>query len=768
MDIIAKLKKDLLRKNCCLFFLSLLFSVNTFFYFYLRVYKISFLNFFGIKKIDAFYILAIILFLGTIVYMFKNRLNIVTIVGKFILVFLPMELVLIYGFFNFNLKYEENIFFYTLRPFVGLYLILAGLFFVFKYKKYNTLRDFARDFRKKDQFLAEKTAGQKKKRNFWPAILIFLVLGLNLGFGTYHLDEFAAVDEPLWIYDRIPTFWSNVGDGEFWKTMISDKPGITVALLSGVSLRWTAPVYYKEAKWKVETLKDYISVKSLNFALRFPILLFNCLMLLVFYFLIKKLLGISTALISVILIGLSPLLLGISTIINPDSLLWTLAPLSLIAYFVYLKDKQNKYLYLTGIFLGLAILTKYVANILYIYFFGLIFLEYILNREKYKDTANYFKTALADYFILVFLSLVTFFILLPAAWINIGRILEGTILSEAFYNVWPVFLIAIALILLEIFLFKNEFISPVFSFLSKYKYIFVLIFNLAFVVAIIATLFNVYWGMKFYDLEAILASPKSSKSFAGFFGLTIANFYSLIFGLIPLAFAAMFYTGISNTFKRKISRKTIWSTYVFIFIMLYYFASTIEGVSATVRYQIILYPLAMILSAMGIYRFISNGKVKKYIVPGIAYSVILILSLYSLNFIRPFYFSYASDLLPKEYVLNLKDMGDGSYEAAQYLNNLPDAKDLVVWTDKRGVCNFFQGNCKTGLEQNKNEASFDYYVVSSGREARTTKIISPRAENGHPELIRLDQLYEMDNPEFIVHIGGRPNNFVKVINANSF
>jgi hypothetical protein len=715
--------------------------------------------------------------MAILVYILRNPIGSSYLLKRIFLTLLPMELVLFYGYVFNKIGYDKSVFTYTLRPFIGLYLILVCFYFLFKYKKYKKPGDFFRDFGKekngkelpapKSPSFFEKMSLWLKKRKTLTTLIILSVIIVNLGFGSYHLAEFAAVDEPLWTHDRIPKFWTNVADGEFWKTMVSDKPGITTAIISGVGMHWISPVYYKSASWNEDSLREYIGIGNLNFDLRFPILLFNCLMLLVFYSFIKKLLGKTVALVSLVLIGLSPLLLGISTIVNPDSLLWIFAPLSLLAYLAYLKDQENRYLYLTGIFLGLAVLTKYVANIMYVFFFGLIFLEYVINRSKYENSsaANYFKKAFADYFILIFLSLMTFFLLLPAAWVDINRVLEGTIMSKAFISIWPAFLGIIGLIMAHIFIFKNKFISTATDFLSRYRLVFIIIFNLSFAALIILTIINTYSGMKFYDLESILASPKSSKDFGGFLGLMLANFYSLVFGLTPLAFLAMFFSSLSNIFPGKKNKEaTIWFTYITLFILFYYLASTVEGVSATVRYQIILYPLAMILSAIGISQFINIEQIKKYLIPGFVYLGVLIISIYSLNSIRPFYFSYASDFLPNQYVLNLKDMGDGSYEAADYLNKLPDAKNLVVWTDKKGVCSFFAGACTSGFDFSQPE-KIDFFVVSSGRESRTSKMTAGKIVSGDKMSEAVNNIYSQDSYDYKLEIGGRPNNFVKIVSS---
>ena len=74
------------------------------------------------------------------------------------------------------------------------------------------------------------------------------------------------------------------------------------------------------------------------------------------------------------------------------------------------------------------------------------------------------------------------------------------------------------------------------------------------------------------------------------------------------------------------------------------------------------------------------------------FGVFVALNVISILMISPFYFSYTNNLLPKTYIIN-GAWGYGGYEAAQYLNNLPDAKNITVWVDVYGVCEFFVGKC---------------------------------------------------------------------------
>ena len=108
-------------------------------------------------------------------------------------------------------------------------------------------------------------------------------------------------------------------------------------------------------------------------------------------------------------------------------------------------------------------------------------------------------------------------------------------------------------------------------------------------------------------------------------------------------------------------------------------------------------------------------------------------------------------------------MGAGSYEMAQYLNTLPDAKNMLIWTDKDGVCKFFVGRCKRGRNyETLREEGLDYIIVSSGRENRTTKMMTGDVVIQKPGLIRFDQYYTNTNPVFQILINNRPSHFVKV------
>jgi hypothetical protein len=176
------------------------------------------------------------------------------------------------------------------------------------------------------------------------------------------------------------------------------------------------------------------------------------------------------------------------------------------------------------------------------------------------------------------------------------------------------------------------------------------------------------------------------------------------------------------------------------------------------------YPLIFVVAAIGITRFLEIKNIKKYVPMATAYLVLIIVLWGSLFIVKPNYLAYASEILPKNFIVNLKGMGEGSFEAASYLNNLPNANDMTIWSDKGAVCEAFVGKClidfkRSTFEQNK----FDYFVISTDRRSRSlkrTKYIRYKANFQH--------IYASHNYVFNVIIDNNPNDFVRIFGSAEF
>lgn len=609
-------------------------------------------------------------------------------------------------------------------------------------------------------------------------LIIFAVIITNLFFGLPRLAHYTAVDETLWSYDRVPKFWRSIEKGNWRGTSLCDKPGVTLAMISGLGLPFIPdPRDYEKLQFQPKTQEQLAMIEKIYFSLRLPVYLFTLASLFVFYFLLKRLLSDDIALLSVIFIGLSPILLGISLIVNTDAILWILMPLTFISFLIYQKEDNRKFLYLAGFLLGLGILDKFVANLLFPFLLASVLLKYVLSdHAQTEDKIRFLKKSMVDYLILIAIALATIFIFYPSAWIKPKELLNTTIYSMALRKMWPLITGAIALILADVFFLRGAILRKILDFLSNHRISLIRLVSLV-VLGMAAFVFvNTYSGMRPYDFQEILSNPKPDMPFASEFPLNFFSaFFPLLFGIIPLA-AVAFIAAIVFLVKIKPSgtapkNSLIYAFYFLLFIFVFYLGNSVSSIGSTVRYQIVNYPVAAIIAAIGLSELVRLGFLKKYFLGAKFYLLagfIFIISIVSLVQTKPFFLAYSSKLLPDRFMTNLKDMGDGSWEVSHYLNNLPDAERLVIWSDKKQVCEKFVGKCKTGFRyKDLTNFKFDYLIASAGGKAETLNRSSQRRETFQSAFgaIDVEKLYAPDGYfDFKVNIDDKPEDFIKVVN----
>ncbi|EKE16358.1 MAG: hypothetical protein ACD_11C00019G0002 [uncultured bacterium] len=609
-------------------------------------------------------------------------------------------------------------------------------------------------------------------------LIIFTVIAVNLFFGLPRIAQYTAVDETLWSYDRVPKFWRSIEKGNWRGTNLCDKPGIVLAMISGAGLPFIPdPRDYEELQFKPKTPEQLAMMSKIYFSLRLPVYLFTLASLFAFYFLIKRLLSEKIALLAVVFMGLSPILLGISLIVNTDAIIWILMPLTLLSFLIYQKEGNKKFLYLTGLLLGLGILNKFIANLLFPFLLALIFLKYILSDyEKTEDKIKYFKKSMRDYLMLVAIALLTIFVFYPSAWIKPKELLNTTIYSLALKKVWPFVVGAIVAFMADAFILKSFISRKICDFFSIHKTAFIRTLSFVILAVVAFVFFNTYSEMKFYDFEEILSAPKSDMPLSQEFPLNFSSaFYSLLFGLTPLV-SAMFTLAIILLIKIKRAEITkdnslIYAFSLLLFIFIYYLGNSISNISSTVRYQIVNYPIASIIAAIGLSELIGLSILKKYF-SGIKFYFlvffIVAISILSLFQTKPFFLAYSSKLLPEKFIVNLKDMGDGSWEISQYLNSLPNANQLVIWSDKKQVCEKFVGRCKTGFNyKDLANFKFDYIVAStSGKKETTSRAF--RSNSPFYTTVGAVDVKKLYSPnefyDFKININNKESDFIKVVN----
>jgi len=612
-----------------------------------------------------------------------------------------------------------------------------------------------------------------------PTILLSLIFLSYFVFGLFHISQFITADEHYWIYERIPQYWNALEQGNWRKTFINDKPGISLAMVSGAALLYDqSPMTLCSENEQNITICNQNRSEMLLFFFRLPLLLFNFFILLYLFFIIKKLSGENVALLSVLFMGLSPMLLGITQIVNPDALLWSTGAAALFSFFLLLQSREKKYIFVSGFFLALSILSKYTASFLLPIFLLTAALSPFIEEEakEKKLFGSLLKENLLFFFGTFLFAFLLGVVFLPATWDN------PLILLRLFWGGGAVsfpfsLLIFPGIFIFDILFFRSTLTHKLRLFFDRVSFFdllqraFPLIIFVFVVGLIIGRAFFPEWDLfdKIpFDLKDLYSNNKFDKYYLpNPLQSFVLELNPLVFSLTPIALLSFLSFCLFQIFhKRDSSHRNdvpVFSSFFFFlsFLIVYIFSEVL----ATPRYLIMLYPLVAYLAALGWEKLflILSVWIRKYrslSIPAWSWNGIAFLfSLLSLALIAPFYFNFTNAFLPKDKIIQ-HAWGYGGYEAAQYLNNLPDAEKMTVWTDYYGVCEFFVGRCMALEYASARITSFDYVVLS----ARGKALYNPEHSRWKkPGNFYLNPLYQDPHPLFELDLGGRKDNFVKVL-----
>lgn len=602
-------------------------------------------------------------------------------------------------------------------------------------------------------------------------LLFLLTLVVYFSFGTYHIGKFVTVDEAHWLYTRIPQYWEGILEQKWKLTYIHEKPGITLAIISGTGLlQYNNPAKDIE-KIKPDVTEDTKSIEAFLSTFRLPLVIFNGIFSLFFFWIIKKITDSQwIALWSSILILLSPILVGISQIVNSDALLWVFSTATILSFAGFLKTKEKKCIALSALFLGLSVLTKFTSVILMPFLFvmaGLYYLEKIKEWSENKiDIPKKILTATIAYFVAIFGSLAIFAIFLPASFLKPEYLYRGTIGYPGIqFILWPILAIQ-ALIILDYFIWRNKITIAILFFIQKYwqRYSRIIYALLSF--SFLLLLINYAIGRDFLHLEAVPFDAYQEQIFYSqpWIKKMLLEFRPLVFSVTPLVLFSILYLWIKSF--RKPAGENFLVLALSAFLIIFCAAVIQEKLLNIIRYSIVLYPLFSILAAIGIYEFFELKKFQKmdkiWITLGIIFT-----SAVSLWLIKPFYLNYTSDLLPKKYIIT-DAWGYGGYEAAQYLNSLPEAAKTVVWSDSSGFCEFYVGHCVKGkCVLPDGFSSFNYFKLDRrGRLLFEEKDGKDKYCKKNPELFReISDQYNRTDSVFNLAVDNRPDNSIKIIPA---
>lgn len=565
-----------------------------------------------------------------------------------------------------------------------------------------------------------------------------LVLALFLGFGTYHLGQFETTDEHFWKYERIPAYWEALAHGNVKKTAINDKPGVSVALTSGIGLFFVDPNNHRVRDNAVTrddalTVYDASLTEPLNRALRLPLLGLNALLMVAIYWLLKKAFPASSVpLITVTILALTPALVGISQIINPDALLWSFGFTSVAAVLAFLQTAQWRFVAAAAISLGFALLSKYTANVLFPLFFGLLVAypwwcsEW---RQPFQSLQNYLKRSVVAFTAITFGAALIFALGMPAVFVKPEKLWDGIFgFWQAMHLLWPLS-IALALLAWEAWVRRGRSFEKGIAFFQRslrHCLPFLLWPPLLFFGSI---LILAWWQPSWLPLNDLLVNAKENGD------LTFARLnhwpqltiiptqllvaaYPFVVSNHPLLWCVIGAIWFWHSRKNIITTRPLFFT-VFLawFMIAYTGAALAAGVLTNVRYSILLFPLFALIIAISIEALL--GSMPSHARSRVQWGalVIILCSLtFSLAHSKPFYLNYATALVPQAFAPH-DAWGYGQYEAAQFLNALPE-NNILIWSDRNGICQFLIGpRCISGYRIDVRQTRPDYFIISKrGRE----------------------------------------------------
>ncbi|MCA9364759.1 MAG: glycosyltransferase family 39 protein [Candidatus Moranbacteria bacterium] len=622
---------------------------------------------------------------------------------------------------------------------------------------------------------------------FWTINLS--IVTLFLAFGMHNIGKFETTDEHFWKYDRIEKYWNGIKEQNWKKTRVNDKPGITIALLSGIRLPFAPdPDTHRNTQKEKESDKQFRffnekDTVSINTALRLPILTASALMLILIAYLIQRITrNIFITSVGIVAIGLSPVLLGISQIINPDALLWSTVTIALLAHIAFLKTSEKKFVILSGIFTGFALLSKYTASLLLPFMMLIVLTEPLFRTHQHKNLTRWFRKQILALTTITAIGYVVFAILMPAVFLKPEHFFYGTLLSPALKPIIIPLLLLIITVILDTWLNKAHILSFFYQETQKHSTKIAAFFAAIVLIIFSLSLWNAWTHESLFPLNNIKEESRQSdvltfqqlgdvssveRTIKGFLILT-QNF---VFSLMPLTVLFVLFACV-KVLIGKAGKSTQHATTIITIISLVFFTGgLVANIFVNARYVIVLYPLFGLLAALGawegyyttknIWPTINKDIKTKTLCGAITVGAVTLCGIISLWNSKPHYFNYQSPLLPKKY--NVTDSwGYGSYEASQFINNLPDSEEIITWTDHEAPCQFLTGKCVHDAKIDYQKVRPDYLIITRrGSITRRLKI------KNTPENVNTEDFYSSNAQEiWRLNIASRPENFVRVVKTD--
>lgn len=600
-------------------------------------------------------------------------------------------------------------------------------------------------------------------------LLLIIPLGIYLFFGLQHLTQFETADEHYWMYSntnnnnywvanngRIQQYWSALAKGDWKKTRINDKPGITLAYVSGVGAWFKTQLEQDIVTGKQPALTKMDKALHVNWYFRLPLLLFNGFFIFMLFFLVRKLTSSGlVAFITSSFLYTSSIVIGISQIVNPDALLWEFTFAATLSFLIYLEYQQRRYAVFAALFLGLSLLTKY-SSVILLPFFLLVMIMHVFRGNNVRALRRY---ALA-YIGIVAGGLALYAVLMPDNLIEFRHFLKGSVGFKGMQYFFALIFFIDVLLLVDayfgakVMIFIREHITNRMVYTARRVFYGLLL--VAFAVVVLNTISgNDLLGLFTVPFDAAEKHFFSDRAAAWEIGLR--QLLPLVFSLPPIILLLVFIRWTQGFWHAK---KQWIVDILSLFLVVFIVAVTGQQVPLTIRYSIMLYPILFTIAAIGLAEILSHVRIRTRVV---VLCVAILGNVVGIVGAMPFYFNYTSSLLPKQYVIT-DAWGYGGYEAAALLNSKPAATQSRVWSDYNGFCVFYNGDCAANHLTMKN-------ILSSAKKEGKTPQFSYFVSQRRGRSLSVN-VWETIETKYVsekiwrLEINERPQNFIEVYKNN--
>ncbi|MDB4349748.1 glycosyltransferase family 39 protein, partial [Omnitrophica bacterium] len=237
-------------------------------------------------------------------------------------------------------------------------------------------------------------------------------------------------DTPRWI-SRAQIFIEAFFRNDLRLTYTTFHPGVIFTWLAGLMMKWKGLIFLEPhyGRFRIESTITPEAFSSLRLYASLPQHIVSIAGILFIYYLVKRLLGDKkVALVSGLFLAFSPLYIGYTkNSFYQDGLLAIFGAISFLLFLIYINERRMSFLVMSGVSLGLALLSKLSAVTLIITAFLISFFSGSLDPE-HKSVS--FKMLLAW----ISVGLIVFFLLWPSMWVRPAHTISRIIFALRRYG----------------------------------------------------------------------------------------------------------------------------------------------------------------------------------------------------------------------------------------------------------------------------------------------------------------------------------------------